>query len=151
PGASRSPGGASESRRTARRSRSGSRPPRPRPGRSVGPVSLGSMTPAKKRPRAYAHLRTRAAVLAQYAHVRDAVRSLATDQLARPTRLGDWAVHDLVAHIAQGLGSVSRDLALPEPPGPKPATTLLEWPPAVAAFVRDPEAPAPAAARPDLL
>ncbi|MET7412325.1 maleylpyruvate isomerase family mycothiol-dependent enzyme [Streptomyces rubiginosohelvolus] len=109
------------------------------------------MPPAKKRPRAYDHLRTRTAVLAQYAHVRDAVAALTPQQLDRPTRLGDWTVRDLVAHIALGLGSVSRDLALPEPPGPKPATTLLEWPPAVAAVVRDPEAPAPAADRPDLL
>lgn len=118
---------------------------------SVAPVSLGPMPPAKKRPRAHDHLRTRTAVLAQYAHVRDAVAALTPQQLAAPTRLGDWTVRDLVAHIAQGLGSVSRDLALPEPPGPKPATTLLEWPPAVAAVVRDPEAPAPAADRPDLL
>ncbi|MFD4024695.1 sterol carrier family protein [Streptomyces sp. NPDC058576] len=109
------------------------------------------MPPAKKRPRAYDHLRTRTAVLAQFAHVHDAVRLLTPDQLARPTRLGDWTVRDLVAHIAQGLGSVSRDLALPEPPGPKPATSLLEWPPAVAAAIRDPAAPAPAAAHPDLL
>ncbi|MFD8060441.1 sterol carrier family protein [Streptomyces cyaneofuscatus] len=109
------------------------------------------MPPAKKRPRAYDQLRTRTAVLAQFAHVRDAVAALTPGQLARPTRLGDWTVRDLVAHIAQGLGSVSRDLALPEPPGPKPATTLLEWPPAVAAVVRDPGAPAPAAAHPDLL
>ncbi|NEC23621.1 maleylpyruvate isomerase N-terminal domain-containing protein, partial [Streptomyces parvus] len=72
------------------------------------------MPPAKKRPRAYDHLRTRTAVLAQYAHVRDAVAALTPQQLARPTRLGDWTVRDLVAHIAQGLGSVSRDLALPE-------------------------------------
>ncbi len=118
---------------------------------SVEPVSLGPMPPAKKRPRAYDHLRTRTAVLAQFAHVQDAVRLLTPDQLARPTRLGDWTVRDLVAHIAQGLGSVSRDLALPEPPGPKPATSLLEWPPAVAAVIRDPAAPAPAAAHPDLL
>ncbi|MGW1296901.1 sterol carrier family protein [Streptomyces sp. NPDC002533] len=108
------------------------------------------MPPAKKRPRAYDHPRTRTAVLAQYAHVRDAVAALTPDQLARPTRLGSWTVRDLVAHIAQGLGSVSRDLALPEPPGPRPATTLLEWPSAVAAVVRDPGAPAPAAAHPGL-
>ncbi|MEU2761956.1 sterol carrier family protein [Streptomyces sp. NPDC007094] len=109
------------------------------------------MPPAKKRPRTYDHLRTRTAVLAQYGHVRDAVAALTPQQLARPTRLGDWTVRDLAAHIALGLGSVSRDLALPQPPGPGPATTLLEWPPAVAAVVRDPAAPAPAADRPDLL
>lgn len=117
---------------------------------SVGPVSLGPMPPAKKRPRAYDHLRTRTAVLAQFGHVRDAVAALTPDQLARPTRLGGWTVHDLVAHIALGLGAVSRDLALPEPPGPKPGTTLLEWAPAVAAAVRDTTAPPPSAGHPDL-
>lgn len=100
---------------------------------SVPPDSLASMPPAKKRPRAYDHLRTRTAVLAQFAHVRDAVRTLTPEQLARPTRLGDWTVRELAAHLAMVLGSVSRALALPEPPGPRPALTLLEWPPATAA------------------
>ncbi|MFD8111911.1 maleylpyruvate isomerase family mycothiol-dependent enzyme [Streptomyces microflavus] len=92
------------------------------------------MPPAKKRPRAYDHLRTRTAVLAQFAHVRDAVAELTPEQLARPTRLGDWTVRELAAHVAMVLGSVSRSLALPEPPGPKPGLTLLEWPPATSAY-----------------
>lgn len=100
---------------------------------SVGPVSLGPMPPAKKRPRAYDHLRTRTAVLAQFAHVRDAVAVLTPDQLARPTRLGEWTVRELVVHIAMGLSSVSRSVDLPEPPGPKPRVALLEWPAAPAA------------------
>jgi uncharacterized protein (TIGR03083 family) len=91
------------------------------------------MTPAKKRPRAYDHLRTRTAVLAQFAHVRDAVAVLTPDQLARPTRLGDWTVRELAAHVAMGLASVSRSLAQPEPRGPKPEVPLLEWPSATAA------------------
>ncbi|MYT81659.1 TIGR03083 family protein [Streptomyces sp. MnatMP-M77] len=91
------------------------------------------MPPAKKRPRAYDHLRTRTAVLAQFAHVRDAVAVLTPDQLARPTRLGDWTVRELVVHIAMGLDSVALALALPEPPGPGPGVTLLEWPAAPAA------------------
>ncbi|MFF6907701.1 sterol carrier family protein [Streptomyces sp. NPDC012389] len=92
------------------------------------------MPPAKKRPRAYDHLRTRTAVLAQFGHVRDAVVTLTPEQLARPTRLGDWTVRELAAHVAMVLGSVSRSLALPEPPGPKPGLTLLQWPPATAAY-----------------
>ncbi|MFJ4962687.1 sterol carrier family protein [Streptomyces sp. NPDC088729] len=85
------------------------------------------MPPAKKRLRSYDHLRTRAAVLAQFAHVRDAVRTLTPQQLAEPTRLGDWTVRDLAVHLAMPLAGVSRGLALPEPPGPKPDTTLLDW------------------------
>lgn len=42
------------------------------------------MPPAKKRPRAYDVTRTRTAVLAQFAHVRDAVRALTPEQLALP-------------------------------------------------------------------
>ncbi|MEV1047137.1 sterol carrier family protein [Streptomyces sp. NPDC049916] len=91
------------------------------------------MPPAKKRPRAYDHLRTRTAVLAQFAHVRDAVAALTPEQLERPTRLGDWTVREVAAHVAMGLGSVSRFLALPEPPGPGPGLTLLRWPSATAA------------------
>lgn len=94
---------------------------------SVGPVTLGPMPPAKKRPRAYDHLRTRTAVLAQFAHVRDAVAVLTPEQLARPTRLGHWTVRELVVHIAMGLSSVSRSVDLPEPPGPGPQVALLEW------------------------
>ncbi|MER7696515.1 MULTISPECIES: sterol carrier family protein [unclassified Streptomyces] len=90
------------------------------------------MPPAKKRPRAYDHLRTRTAVLAQFAHVRDAVRTLTPDQLARPTRLGDWTVRELAAHVAMGLSSVARSLSLPEPPGPKPEVALSVWPSATA-------------------
>ncbi|MFH9295331.1 sterol carrier family protein [Streptomyces sp. NPDC017520] len=92
------------------------------------------MPPAKKRPRAYDHFRTRTAVLAQFAHVRDAVAALTPDQLARPTRLGDWTVRELAVHIAIGLSSVTRALALPEPPGPKPQVALLEWPSVTAAY-----------------
>ncbi|WNF28433.1 sterol carrier family protein [Streptomyces sp. C11-1] len=91
------------------------------------------MPPAKKRPRAYDHLRTRTAVLAQFGHVRDAVRTLTPDQLARPTRLGAWTVRELAAHVAMGLASVGRSLDQPEPPGPKPEVALPQWPSATAA------------------
>ncbi|MFE3518639.1 sterol carrier family protein [Streptomyces sp. NPDC059166] len=86
------------------------------------------MPPAKKRPRAYDVTRTRTAVLAQFAHVRDAVRTLTPEQLALPG-LGEWSVRELVAHLTMALERVSRAMELPEPAGgPKPEIALLEWP-----------------------
>ncbi|MET8172657.1 maleylpyruvate isomerase family mycothiol-dependent enzyme [Streptomyces clavifer] len=87
------------------------------------------MPPAKKRLRAYDHSRTLTAVLAQFGHVRGAVRALAPEQLALPARLGEWTVRDLAAHITMALGRISDSLELPAPAGgPKPELTLLEWP-----------------------
>ena len=62
------------------------------------------MPPAKKRARRYDPAKTRAAVLAQFGHVRGAVRTLTPEQLARPTRLGDWTVRELAVHHAMALG-----------------------------------------------
>ncbi|MGY4925209.1 sterol carrier family protein [Streptomyces sp. 900105755] len=84
------------------------------------------MPPAKKRPRTYDPAKTRAAVLAQFSNVRDAVRSLAPDQLALPTRLEGWTVRDLVAHIGMALTAVHRALDQPEPA--KADAVLLDWP-----------------------
>ncbi|MBG0854152.1 maleylpyruvate isomerase family mycothiol-dependent enzyme [Streptomyces spinoverrucosus] len=89
------------------------------------------MPPAKKRPRSYDPAKTRAAVLAQFGGVRDAVRTLTPEQLALPTRLGDWTVRDLVAHTGTALAAVSRLLAEPEPP--KQDGRLVDWPAAIAA------------------
>lgn len=87
------------------------------------------MPPAKKRLRAYDYSRTLTAVLAQFGHVREAVRTLTPEQLALPARLGEWTVRDLAAHMTMALGRVSHSLELPEPTGgPKPELTLLEWP-----------------------
>ncbi|MFF2726934.1 sterol carrier family protein [Streptomyces sp. NPDC058008] len=86
------------------------------------------MPPARKRPRAYDVSRTRTAVLAQFAHVRDAVRTLTPEQLGLPA-LGEWTVRELVAHMTTALERVSRAMELPAPGGgPRPETTLLEWP-----------------------
>ncbi|MEU0303403.1 sterol carrier family protein [Streptomyces sp. NPDC006175] len=86
------------------------------------------MPPAKKRPRAYDMPRTRSAVLAQFAHVQDAVRTLTPEQLALPGP-GEWTVRELVAHMTMALERVSRSMELPEPDGgPKPEIVLLEWP-----------------------
>ncbi|MFI9580948.1 sterol carrier family protein [Streptomyces sp. NPDC052236] len=90
------------------------------------------MPPAKKRTRSYDPARTRAAVLAQFEHVRQAVGSLAPAQFDLPTRLGDWTVRELAAHIAMTIGSISRSLALPEPAAQE--VTLLDYPFATVRF-----------------
>ncbi|MCQ4200632.1 maleylpyruvate isomerase family mycothiol-dependent enzyme [Streptomyces coelicoflavus] len=89
------------------------------------------MPPARKRPRAYDPVRTRAAVLAQFGNVRAAVRTLAPEQLALPTRLGDWTVRELVAHVGTALAAVDRLLGEAEPP--RQDGRLLDWPFAIAA------------------
>ncbi|WP_424212613.1 sterol carrier family protein [Streptomyces sp. BI20] len=86
--------------------------------------------PAKARtpkPRAYDPARTRAAVLAQIAHVRAAVAGLDEEMLARPAGLGDWTVRELVAHMARGAGAVVEavDRAGANPPGRRIA--LADW------------------------
>ncbi|MFF2411511.1 sterol carrier family protein [Streptomyces sp. NPDC058092] len=86
------------------------------------------MPPSQKRARRYDPVRTRAAVLAQFAHVREAVRALTPEQLALPTLLGDWTVRELAVHLTVGLSHVTRSLELPEPAAPKPGLTLLAWP-----------------------
>ncbi|WP_217182204.1 maleylpyruvate isomerase family mycothiol-dependent enzyme [Streptomyces sp. AC495_CC817] len=73
------------------------------------------MPPARKRPRAYDPVKTRKAVLAQFGHVREAVGGLSAERLAAPTRLGEWTVRDLAAHITMAVESVSRALERPEP------------------------------------
>ncbi|MFD4263563.1 sterol carrier family protein [Streptomyces sp. NPDC058534] len=89
------------------------------------------MPPARRRPRAYDPARTRAAVLAQFGNVRAAVRTLTPEQLALPTRLGDWTVRELVAHIGMALTAVDRLLGEPEPA--RQDGRLLDWPFAIAA------------------
>ncbi|MGI5196798.1 sterol carrier family protein [Streptomyces sp. CA-288835] len=85
------------------------------------------MPPAKKRPRSYDPAKIRAAVLAQFGNVRAAVRTLTPEQLALPTRLGDWTVRELAVHIAAAaVESVSATIDM-EPPA-KPELALLDWP-----------------------
>ncbi|MCL6738093.1 maleylpyruvate isomerase family mycothiol-dependent enzyme [Streptomyces neyagawaensis] len=73
------------------------------------------MPPARKRLRVYDPAKTRKAVLAQFATVREAITGLAPEQLALPTRLGEWTVRDLAAHLTLAVESVSRALDRPEP------------------------------------
>jgi uncharacterized protein (TIGR03083 family) len=108
------------------------------------------MPPAKKRPRAYDPAKTRAAVLAQLGHVREALHGLDPARLDLPTRLGAWTVRDLIAHIGMAVTSVHRALERPAPP--RQTVTVVEWPSttreragAIAGVTRD-----LAAAHPDL-
>jgi uncharacterized protein (TIGR03083 family) len=89
------------------------------------------MSPVRKRARTYDPAKTRAAVLAQFGNIRDAVRVLTSEQLALPTRLGDWSVRDLVAHTGMAVGVVNRFIDRPEPE--KQEVTLIDWPFATAA------------------
>ncbi|KUL37549.1 hypothetical protein ADL22_20980 [Streptomyces sp. NRRL F-4489] len=92
------------------------------------------MSPATRPPRArrYDPAKTRAAVTAQYAHVRTAVGALTPEQLALPTRLGDWTVRELAAHLSMAVGSVVRALRLPAPAAPE--VTPAAWPAATARY-----------------
>ncbi|MGI5436331.1 sterol carrier family protein [Streptomyces shenzhenensis] len=83
------------------------------------------------RTRTYNPARTRTAVLAQLGAVREAVRTLNPGQLALPTRLGDWTVRELVAHIGMAVTAIGRSLDRPEPA--RQDTVLLDWPFATAA------------------
>ncbi|MBT2674222.1 maleylpyruvate isomerase family mycothiol-dependent enzyme [Streptomyces sp. ISL-14] len=93
------------------------------------------MPPAKKRARTYDPAKIRTAVLAQFGNVRQTVRTLTPEQLALPTRLGDWTVRDLAAHVTMAVETVSRNLDRDEPT--KAELTLLDWPFATAARAGD--------------
>ncbi|MFF8833833.1 sterol carrier family protein [Streptomyces sp. NPDC015130] len=88
------------------------------------------MPPAKKRTRSYDSAKIRAAVLAQFAHVRDGVAALPPERLDAPTRLGEWTVRELAAHVTMALGAVARYLGEPEPT--RRELALLDWPLATA-------------------
>ncbi|MFE5909894.1 sterol carrier family protein [Streptomyces wedmorensis] len=83
------------------------------------------MPPAKKRTRSYDSAKIRAAVSAQFGNVREAVAALTPEQLDGPTRLGEWTVRDLVAHLAWMVDSVPQLLAAPAPAVKDLA--LLDW------------------------
>ncbi|NBM18443.1 maleylpyruvate isomerase family mycothiol-dependent enzyme [Streptomyces sp. GC420] len=89
------------------------------------------MPPARKRTRSYDPAKIRAALTAQFSLAHDLVRDLTPERLALPTRLGDWTVRELAAHIALAVGAVARHLDEPEPP--KQEVTLLQWPLSTAA------------------
>ncbi len=74
-------------------------------------------------------------MLAQFGHVRQAVRGLSGEQLALPTRLPGWTVRELAAHVTMAVGSVSRNLERDEPA--KAELALLDWPFATAVRAGD--------------
>ncbi|MFC8429948.1 sterol carrier family protein [Streptomyces sp. NPDC057253] len=84
------------------------------------------MPTARKRARTYDSVKIRGAVRAQLGHVRDGVRGLTPEQSALPTRLGEWTVRELVAHIGMAVTAVHRALDRPAPP--RQDATLLDWP-----------------------
>ncbi|MCX5392066.1 sterol carrier family protein [Streptomyces sp. NPDC006482] len=88
------------------------------------------MPPAKNRPRRYDSAKTRAAVLAQFRNLRDGVVALTPEQLAGPTRLGEWTVRELVAHVTMAMGATARHLGEPEPA--RQELALADWPLATA-------------------
>ncbi|MFF8833745.1 sterol carrier family protein [Streptomyces sp. NPDC015131] len=95
------------------------------------------MPPAKRtqRTRAYDPAKIRAAVLAQFDHVRRCVLTLTPEQLARSTRLGEWTVLELAAHITMAMRSVVRGAEAPAPAARE--LSLLEWPLATRRFAAD--------------
>jgi uncharacterized protein (TIGR03083 family) len=85
------------------------------------------MPPAKRRPRTYDPDRTWAALLAQAAHVRDAVRALRPEEYAAASGLPGWDVALLVAHIVRQIDVLGVLLGEPEPRGGKAVTGLDAW------------------------
>ncbi|MFI5941430.1 sterol carrier family protein [Streptomyces uncialis] len=105
------------------------------------------MPPARKRVRTFDPVRTRAAVLAQYALVREGIARLTPDQLQAPTRLGEWTVRELTAHLSVAVGSVVRGLELPEPA--RRELALMDYPAVASARAAEPDEDAKATATED--
>ncbi|MFJ8232770.1 sterol carrier family protein [Streptomyces sp. NPDC094448] len=91
------------------------------------------MPPAKKRPRRYDSAKLRTAVLGQYGTVRAAVAALTPEQSALPTRLGDWTVRELAAHILLASRHIVTVTTAPEPPRGEATLALEQWPHAIRA------------------
>ncbi|MER5440187.1 sterol carrier family protein [Streptomyces sp. NPDC002790] len=93
------------------------------------------MPTAKRKPRVYNVDKTRTAVLAQFGNVRKAVETLTPEHLDGPTRLGDWTVRELAAHITMATSAVARGLAAA---GPGKAELLpQDWPMTSAPHAQD--------------
>ncbi|MET8014517.1 sterol carrier family protein [Streptomyces sp. NPDC005271] len=93
--------------------------------------------PPRPRARMYDPAKTRAAVTAQLRHVRDAVKELDEERLGAPTRLGDWTVRELIAHVTMAVRSVAHLLEQPAPPSREPVVTVTGWTGATAARAAD--------------
>ncbi|BAJ29640.1 hypothetical protein KSE_38440 [Kitasatospora setae KM-6054] len=77
------------------------------------------------KPRTYDPVKVRAALTGQFDAISAAVRELDDERLALPTRLGDWRVRELVAHL--GMVASWVPLHLREPLPPQPPITPLHW------------------------
>ncbi|WP_354641511.1 maleylpyruvate isomerase family mycothiol-dependent enzyme [Kitasatospora camelliae] len=75
--------------------------------------------------RSYDPVKVRAALTGQVEALRETVRGLTEDQLARPTRLGDWRVRELVSHLGMVITWVPAHLDDPLPA--RPPITPLDW------------------------
>lgn len=75
--------------------------------------------------RTYDPAKVRTALAAQTEALRVLVRGLSDDDLARPTRVGEWTVRELVAHLALQVGWVPRHLGQPLAGGRE--LNLLQW------------------------
>ena len=89
------------------------------------------MPTVRKRARTYDPVKIRKAVQAQLGNVREGVRVLSAEQWALPTRLGEWSVRELVAHVGMAVTAVHRALDRPAPA--RQDATVLDWPFATAA------------------
>ncbi|MFJ8624315.1 sterol carrier family protein [Kitasatospora sp. NPDC093550] len=83
--------------------------------------------PAKSR--TYQPQKVRAALAAQTGALRSAVNGLTAEQLDLPTRLGEWTVRDLLAHLAVQLDFVPAHLD--DPLQGRPTLDLSGWAAAV--------------------
>ncbi|MFJ5922644.1 sterol carrier family protein [Kitasatospora sp. NPDC092948] len=77
------------------------------------------------KPRTYDPVKVRAALTGQLDAIAAAVRELDDEQLALPTRLGDWRVRELVAHL--GMVASWVPLHLHDPLPPQAPITPLYW------------------------
>ncbi|MFJ5230313.1 sterol carrier family protein [Kitasatospora sp. NPDC088391] len=77
------------------------------------------------KPRTYDPVKVRAALTGQLDAISAAVRDLDDGQLARPTRLGEWRVRELVAHL--GMVASWVPLHLHDPLPPRAPITPLYW------------------------
>ncbi|MFD9129418.1 sterol carrier family protein [Kitasatospora sp. NPDC059571] len=83
---------------------------------------------SRPRPRTYDPAKVRAALAAQTAALEKVVEGLTDEQLARPTRLGEWTVRELVAHLALQIGWTPRHIGdIPNIPTGKRELSLTEW------------------------
>ncbi|SEK78526.1 maleylpyruvate isomerase family mycothiol-dependent enzyme [Streptacidiphilus jiangxiensis] len=84
------------------------------------------MPPApRSRARTYDRLKSRAALRAQARAIGEVVAGLDDARLELPTRLGDWRVRHLVAHLAGALDAVPRFLAAPD--DGRALSTIADW------------------------